>query len=121
LVGYRSVNRTLIAEFGASTQLAAITSERIDAYRARLLSDGRLSRRQIQKLLTQLHGVLKRAKRLKWVAFNAAEGVERVQVRYSGDFNVLTPVQVEAVAGAAPSEQDGAVDPRCGLHRPACR
>lgn len=109
LVGYRSVNRALRAEFGDATPLAALTPERIDAYRARLLGEGRLSRRQVQKLLIQLHGVLKRAKRLKWVSVNAAEEVERVQVKSSGDFNVLSPVQVEAVARAAANEQDAAL------------
>jgi integrase len=104
LIGYRSVNRALIEEFGAETRLDKITTARIDNYRARLLSEGELSRRTIQKSLVQLHGILKRAKRLKWIAVNSAEDVERVQVKRSGDFNVLTPAQVEAVARAAESD-----------------
>ena len=56
-----------------------------------------------------LHGILKRAKRRKWIASNPAEDVERVTVKRSGDFNVLSPVEVEAVARAAESEQDAAI------------
>src|SRR4051812_29285570 len=51
-----------------------------------------------------LHGILKRAKRRKWIATNPAEDVERVRVKGSGDFNVLSPAEVAAVARAAPSE-----------------
>jgi hypothetical protein len=44
----------------------------------------------VQKILVLLHGILKRAKRKGWVATNAAEDAERVTVRRSGDFNVLS-------------------------------
>ena len=56
-----------------------------------------------------LFGILKRAKRRGWISSNPAEDVERVTVKRSGDFNVLSPVEVEAVARAAESEQDGAI------------
>ena len=55
-----------------------------------------------------LHGVFKRAKRLGWITVNAAADAERVSVKRSGEFNVLAPVQVAAVARAAESVQDGA-------------
>ena len=70
-------------------------------WRGRLLEDGVLSRRTIQKMLVILHGILKRAKRSGWISTNAAEDVERVAVKRSGDFNVLSPAEVEAVARAA--------------------
>jgi hypothetical protein len=102
LSDYRNVARCyLLPGFGAETPLEKITTGRIDAYRERLLGEGRLSRRSVQKVMVLLHGVLKRAKRRKWVTTNPAEGVERVRVRRSGDFNVLTPIEVEAVARAA--------------------
>ena len=102
---YRNtVNARLLPEFGADTPLEQITTERIDAYRERLLSEGELSRRTIQKILVILHGILKRAKRRQWIASNPAEDVERIQVRRSGDFNVLTPSEVAAVARAAADE-----------------
>ena len=56
-----------------------------------------------------LHGILARAKRLGWIGSNPAENAERVSITRSGDFNVLTPEEVLAVAGAAGSEQDAAV------------
>jgi integrase len=65
-----------------------------------------LSRRTVQKTLVLLHGIFKRAKRRKWITANPAADAERVSVKRSGDFNVLTPVQVEAVSRAAESEQD---------------
>jgi integrase len=74
-----------------------------------LLDDGRLSRRTIQKILVLLHGILKRAKRKKWIASNPAEDAERITLRRSGDFNVLSPAEIEAVAPAARDEQDAAI------------
>jgi integrase len=74
-----------------------------------MLEEGRLSRRSIQKILVLLHGVLKRAKRKKWIASNPAEDAERVTVARSGDFAVLTPEEVEALARAASCEQDAAI------------
>jgi integrase len=98
----------LLPEFGYATPLADIDSDRIDAYRDRLLA-GHLSRRTAQKVLVLLHGVFKRAMRKKWISVNPAENVEKVTVTRSGDFNVLTPVEVEAVARAAKSEQEAAI------------
>jgi integrase len=101
---YRNtVNGRLLPAFGADTPLEAITTERIDSYRSELLSE--VSRRTGQKVLVLLHGVLKRAKRKKWIASNPAEDAERVAVDRSGEFNVLSVEQVEAVARAADDEQ----------------
>jgi integrase len=109
MADYRSsVHAGLLPGFGADTPLAVIDTATIDAWRARQLAEGRRSPRSIQKLLTLLSGVLKRAKRKGWIASNPAEDAERVSVRRSGDFNVLSPVQVAAVVRAAESSQDGA-------------
>ena len=107
---YRNtVQRYLIPAFGADRPVAAITTDDIDAFRERLLEEGRLSRRTIQKILVLLHGVMKRAKRRKWIASNPAEDAERITLKRSGDFNVLSPEEVEAVARAARDEQDAAI------------
>jgi integrase len=103
------VNGSLLPEFGADTPLEQLTTERIDAFRGRLLAEGKLSRRSVQKVMVLLYGILKRAKRRKWIATNPAEDVERVSVKRSGDFNVLSPVEVDAVARAAESAQDAAI------------
>ena len=56
LADYRNTVRAyLLAEFGERTPLGKIGTRRIDAYRERLLSEGRLSRRSIQKVLVLLH------------------------------------------------------------------
>jgi integrase len=106
---YRNVVKVLLDEFGRDTPIERITTERIASYRARLLDDGKLSRRTIQKMLVLLFGILKRAKRRGWIDSNPAEDVERVTVQRSGDFNVLSPVEVQAVARAGESEQDAAI------------
>ena len=98
-----SVRRYLLPAFGPATP------EDIDAWRERLLSDGHLSRRSIQKIQVLLHGILKRAKRKKWITANPAEDAERVTVRRPGDFRVLSPEEVEALARAASCEQDAAI------------
>jgi site-specific recombinase XerD len=83
------VNGALLPEFGKDTPLEQITTDRINTYRERLLDEGELSRRTIQKILVLLFGVLKRAKRRGWIPSNPDEDVERVTVKRSGDFNVL--------------------------------
>ena len=99
----------LLPEFGATTLLRTIDTRRIDAYRERLLTEGELSRRTIQKILVQLYSILKRAKRKGWIDANPAEDAERVTVRRTGDFTVLSPDEVHAVARADGSELYGAI------------
>jgi len=107
---YRNtVRRYLLPHFGPSTPVGRLTTDDIDAFREGLLEDGRLSRRTIQKILVLLHGILKRAKRKKWIAANPAEDAERITLKRSGDFNVLSPAEIEAVARAARDEQDAAI------------
>jgi integrase len=107
---YRNtVKRYLLPHFGADAPIERITTDDVDAYREALLDEGRLSRRSIQKILVLLHGILKRAKRKKWIASNPAEDAERITLKRSGDFNVLSPSEVEAVVRAAADEQDAAI------------
>lgn len=99
---YRNTaNGTLIPEFGAEVPVEAIDADRIEAFRQKQLGNAKLSRRTVQKQLVLLHGILKRAKALKWIPANPADDVERVNVRRSGEFNVLSVEQVEAVAREA--------------------
>jgi hypothetical protein len=82
ITDYRNtVRRYLIGEFGANTLLHTIDTARVDLFRERMLAEGQLSRRTVQKILVLLHGILKRAKRKGWVATNPAEDAERVTVR----------------------------------------
>jgi integrase len=93
----------LLPAFGESTPVEDITTVDVDAFRDKLLA-GKLSHRTAQKILILLHGVLKRAKRKGWVQTNVAEDAEKVTVRHSDEFNVLSVEQVQAVARAAASE-----------------
>ena len=100
------VGRRLIPAFGDS-KLEAITTDRIDAWRVELVAAGgiaegeALSARTINKYLGVMHSILKRAQRTYGLAANAAAWAERQPVSRSGDFDVLSAAEVEALARAA--------------------
>jgi integrase len=100
------VERRLLPDFG-TVPLEAITTERIDRWRVELVSGGGiadgegLSARTINKYLGVMHSILKRAQRTYGLSANAAAWAERQPVKRSGDFDVLSSVEVEALARAA--------------------
>jgi integrase len=100
------VERRLRPDFGA-LPLESITTDRIDAWRVELVAAGAveegmgLSARTINKYLGVMHSILKRAQRLYGLTDNAAAWAERQPVKRSGDFNVLSATEVEALARAA--------------------
>ncbi len=102
------VDKVLLPAFG-DAPVEAITSAHIDAFRARLVSEGLLSARTINKYLALIHGILKRAQRVYGLSANAAAGVERQPLRRSGDFDVLSAEEVEALVRVAGSPQDAAL------------
>lgn len=102
------VEHALNPEFG-ELRLEAVTTARIDAYRAHLVDEGRLAPRTINKQLVVVHGILARAQRVYGLASNPATLVERQPLRRSGEFAVLSPAEVEALARAAKDEQDAAI------------
>jgi integrase len=91
----------LLPKFGAETPIEAIDADRIEAFRQKQLASAKFSRRTVQKQLVLLHGILKRAKAVRWISVNPADDVEKVNVRVNGEFNVLSVEQVEAVAREA--------------------
>ncbi len=108
---YRSViNGYLLPAFG-ERDISSITADDIDTYKERLLDDGRLSNRTIVRHLMVLHGIFRRATRVWGLQSNPASAdlVERPPVRYSGEFELLDPDEVMALARAAASEQDAAL------------
>ena len=90
----------LLPEFGASTLPRTIDTRphrrlpRAAAHRGRALSphDPEDPRPALR--------ILKRAKRKGWLDANPAEDAERVTVRRTGDFSVLSPDEVQAIARA---------------------
>jgi integrase len=97
-------------EFG-DQPIDAITPDLIDAYKERLIAEGRLSARVIVRHLTVLHGIFKRAARAYGLERNPASAdlVERPQVVYTGEFDTFTGEEVELLAGAAHDDQDAAI------------
>ena len=106
---YRGVIAHALDPAFGTLRLEAVTVEKIDAYRARLVEEGRLSARTINKQLVVLHGILRRAMRVYGLRSNPAALVDRQPLRRSGEFAVLSPAEVEALARAAESEQDAAL------------
>ena len=100
------VKRRLLPAFG-SLALESITTQRIDAWRVELVAAGGiadsegLSARTINKYLGVMHSILKRAQRIYGLSANAAAWAERQPVTRSGDFNVLSAAEVEALARVA--------------------
>jgi integrase len=81
------------------------TTEDVDQYRRELLAS-RLSPRTAQKILVLLHGVFKLAKRRKLITTNPSEDAERVTLEDPGIFNVLEPIEFEAVYRGVLEQQD---------------
>jgi integrase len=80
-------------------------TEQIDDYRRELLASD-LSPRTAQKILVLLHGVFKLAKRRKLITSNPSEDAERITVDDPGTFNILEPVEFEAVYRAVLLQED---------------
>jgi integrase len=104
-----AVGARLVPFFGEDTPIIKIITERIDAYRVHALVEHGLAPTTVQCDLTNLSGIFGRAKRLRWITTNPYDDAERIKIVASGDFNVLTVEQVEAVARAAHDEQMSAL------------
>ena len=102
----REMERRLIPEFGEETPLVEITTERIEEFRERMVAEGELSPRTINKRLAQLHAIFKRAQRVFRLQLNPVTGAERQPSKRSGDFEVLEPSEVALLAANAVTDQD---------------
>ncbi len=108
---YRGViDGYLLPEFGGEA-LEAITPDAVDAYKERLIAEGRLSSRVIVRHLTVLHGVFKRAARVWGLERNPASAdlVERPRMVYTGEFQTLDRDQLDLLAAVAGDRQDAAL------------
>jgi len=105
LRGYRSViDAHLLPAFG-KLAVEDVTTEAIETWVAKLES----SMRTRNKLLILLHGILRRARKVYGLPFNAAAEVEKFPQRRNGDIAVFSPVEVWALVRSAESEQDAAI------------
>jgi integrase len=103
--GYRSsVEGRLIPAFGAM-RAADVTALQIERWRATLP----VSPRMKNKLLTELHGIFKRAMKMYGLTINPAAAVEHLRVPRSCDIEGFSPAEVMALVRAAADEQDAAI------------
>lgn len=65
--------------------------------------------RTSEKLLMMVRAILEHARRRDWIERNPAKDIERVPVRYSGDYDFFDRSEIDALVAAAASEQDAAI------------
>jgi len=108
---YKSVIGRYLLPVFAERPLESITADDIDAYKEALIAEGRLSNRTIVRHLAVLHGIFRRAARVWNLQVNPASAdlVERPRVSYSGEFRMLSPEDVFALARSAEDPADGAL------------
>lgn len=87
-------------------RIDTFTTEDVDAFRRELLAS-HLSARSAQKILVLLHAIFKLAKRRKMIVSNPSEDAERVTVIDDGRFNILEPLEFEAVYRAVLADGQG--------------
>jgi integrase len=97
------VNRYLLPRLGESSAVEEVTTDAVNELSAELLSDG-LAPKTVQNAQTLLYGIMARAQRKGWTDANPCDHAEKVTVKRSGDFNVLSVEQVYLVSDAALDE-----------------
>ena len=106
---YRSIiNAHLLPAFGAE-RLEDITTESIERWSERLAVGGRMNNRTRLKILTVLHGIMQRAKRVWKLPRNPVADVEKPVQARSISMDVFSPEEVMALVREADSEQDAAI------------
>jgi integrase len=106
---YQSIIRAhLLPAFGRE-RLEDITSEGVERWSASLAVSGRMNNRTRLKILTVLHGVMQRAKRVWKLPRNPVSDVEKPIQRKSTDIAVFSTEEVMALVRTADSEQDAAI------------
>jgi integrase len=106
---YRSIIKAhLLPAFG-DQRLEDITTEGVERWAAGLTVGGRMNNRTKLKILTVLHGVMKRAKRVWRLPRNPVTDVEKPVQTDRTDIDVSSPEDVMALVRAAASEQDAAI------------
>ncbi len=102
------ISAHLLPAFG-ERRLEDITAEQIERFSAKLAAGGTMNNRTRLKILTVLHGVMQRAKRVWKLPRNPASDVEKPTQTRSSEIDVFSPEEVMSLARAADSEQDAAI------------
>jgi integrase len=108
LAEYRSaVEAHLIPAFG-DLALEDVTTQRIERWKSQMIADGRVSVRTLRKLLTNLHGIMERARRVWHLRENPVADVERPRDRNDPDaYDFYSPEEVWALVRATRSRVEG--------------
>ena len=106
---YHSILRAhLLPAFGGR-RLEDITTEQVERWSAELAASGRMKNRTRLKILTVLHGVMKRAKRVWKLPQNPVSDVEKPVQHRRTEIEVFSVEEVMALVRAAQSAQDAAI------------
>ena len=106
---YNSIIKAhLLPAFG-DERIEDITTEQVEEWSAELAARGTMNNRTRLKILTVLHGVMKRAKRVWKLPVNPITNVEKPVQRHNTSIDVFSPEEVMALVRAADSEQDAAI------------
>ena len=105
----RSVVKAHIKPTFGSRRPEKITAEQIEDWRDELVEERGVSRRTANKALVVLGAILERGRKHGLVT-NAAREVAKLRDRYDpNDYDFFSPAEIEKLAGAAESDQDGAI------------
>jgi integrase len=93
----------LLPAFGHQ-EIAAITREGIERWHAQYPRS-----RTAEKVLVVLRAIMRYAQRRELISTNPVEKLERHPVRYSGDYDIYSREEVDALVRAAADDQDAAI------------
>jgi integrase len=88
----------------ATTPLRDLKSARVRAW-----YDGLPYGRTTEKLLMIVRAIFAHARSRGWIDHDPTAGIERQEIRYSGDYDFYAREEVDALVRAAASEQDAAI------------
>jgi integrase len=106
---YASILRAHLLPAFSSMRLEDITTELVERWSASLAARGTINNRTRLKILTVLHGVMKRAKRVWKLPRNPIADVEKPIQRRGCQIEVFSVEEVMALVRAAESELDAAI------------
>jgi integrase len=106
---YGSIIKAHLLPAFAGRRLEDITTEQVERWSAQLAARGTTNNRTRLKILTVLHGVMKRAKRVWKLPRNPVSDVEKPTQGRSTQIDVFSAEEVMALVRAATSEQDAAI------------
>ena len=106
---YRSIVRVhLLPTFG-DLAIEDVTVDAVERFAVQLAGREGMTNRTRLKILTVLHGVMRRAQRVWKLPRNPVAGIEKPAQRVRTEIDVFSPEEVHALVRAAASEQDAAI------------